>query len=154
MMDKRKYEAERLRIGIRGGWIATRAAIGWADEEIARQPEADPALIEISLAGHQHRDELVALLAAVPGQADPVAVMRRCLGDLLAHLETQPALGPEVARYLYSAAATGELPEEHFGHEPFALDDGFALARQGIGTTDEAQARLIAYLRRHREPES
>lgn len=151
MIDKRKYEAERLRLGIRGGWIELAAAIAWADEEIARQPHPDPVLIDISLAGHRHREEIEALLAAVPGQVNPVGVMRRCLGDLLTRLDGEPALGPEIARYLYSAAAAGDLPAEHFGHEPFALDDEFALARQGIGTLELAQARLTAFLRRHSE---
>jgi hypothetical protein len=153
MMDQRKFEAERLRLGIRGGWIEPSAAISWADREIAREQDPHPALIDVALAAHQPREELVALLSAMPGQVDPAAVMRRCLGDLLVRLNAEPELGSQVARYLYAAAAAGELPPDRFGHEPFALDDEFALAQQGIGTVADAQARLAAFLRRHGEPE-
>jgi hypothetical protein len=152
MIDPRKFEAERLRLGVRGGWIEPRAAIDWADGQIAREDPPDPALIDIALATNQRREELVALLAAVPGHADPTAVMRRCLTDLLTRLEAEPALGPQVARYLYAAAAAGDLAVDQFGQEPLALDDEFALARQGIGTVAEAQSRLEAFLRRHGEP--
>jgi hypothetical protein len=148
-MNQLKYEAERLRLGIRGGWLLVRCAVAWADERIAQSPEPHPALLDISLAGTRPPNEVVSLLADVPGSADPIAVMRACLADLLRTVEREPALGRAVAQWLYVSATQGDLPEAHFGWQALAIDDEFALAAQGIGTSEAAQARLLAFLREH-----
>jgi hypothetical protein len=106
-------------------------------------------LIDLSIASSRPREEVVGLLAAVPGSADPIAVMRACLGDLLNTVEREPALSSDVARWLSISAAQGDLPEAHFGWDATAIDDEFALGAQGIKSTEDARAWLLAFLRQH-----
>jgi hypothetical protein len=147
-MDQQKNEAERLRLGVRGGWVAIGDAIAWADSQIERTHQPHPAFLELALAYNGTREEVASLLEAVPGLVDRVAVMRRCLSDLLAVVERKPWLAADVATWLEASANRGELIEAEFGSEPFALADAFALAEQGTyGTVDEARARLIEFLR-------
>jgi hypothetical protein len=75
--------------------------------------------------------------------------MRACLADLLKVVEREPTLGHQIAKWLYVAAAQGDLPKAVFGWEPLAIEDEFALAVQGVGTTEQAHARLLAFLREH-----
>ena len=150
-----KNEAERLRLGIRGGWLKIADAVAWADRQIDQTPQPDLALVDLALAQNRTREEVVALLEAVPGSADSVAVMRCCLNDLLETVEREPRLAPDAARWLEAAANRGELPESEFGLEAFGLDDAFALAEQGTyGTLEDARDRLVAFLRQHSRREA
>lgn len=145
-----KNEAERLRLGIRGGWLKINDAVAWADGQIERTQRPALALLDLALAHDRTREEVAALLDAVPGSADSVAVMRCCLNDLREAVERDPRLAPDAARWLEATANRGELPEFEFGSEPFALADAFALAEDGsYGTVEEARYRLIAFLRQH-----
>ena len=154
-MIRQKDKAERLRIGIRGGWLQIAEAVGWADREIEQTSQPHPALIDLASAHNRAREEVVALLEAVPGSADLVSVMRWCLSDLLETIQREPALSADAARWLENAAHRGELPESAFGSEPFALADEFALAEQRTyGTVEGARNRLVAFLRQHARRET
>ncbi len=149
-MDRLKNEAERLRFGIRGGWLKVDHAVAWADSQIAQSLSPDPALLEVALARNRSREEVVALLQALPGTADLTGVMRWCLADLLELVERQTDMARDVAKWLEVAAKEGFLPASEFGGEPTALDDEFALAERGVyGTVLEAQERLLSFLRMH-----
>ena len=72
------------------------------------------------------------------------------MADLRIALADNPARGLEIAHWLYQLATSGELPEEHFGHEPYLLEDWFELARAGThGTSADALRNLENYLERH-----
>jgi hypothetical protein len=148
-MANHKDEAERLRLGIQGGWLPISEAISWADRLISESPTPDPALLDIALAANWTRSEVASLLGKIAGVADSVAVMRRCLGDLLHVVEERPDLARDAARWLEITANEGRLPESEFGWEPRALDDEFALADQGYGSDKAACSRLLAFLRQH-----
>jgi len=147
-----KNQAERLRIGIRGGWLRIDEAIAWADAEIAREAEPHPSLLDVALAHRRTREEIASLLSTVPGSADTVAVMRWCLHDLLVALEREPGLARDAARWLEANAQRDGLPESEFGWEPYVLAELFALADEGLGFREEAHARLLAFLRQHARP--
>jgi len=151
-----KPEAERLRIGIVAGWRPVQDAIAWADRIIAESTEPPAQVLEIALAASRTRHEVGTLLRAVPGAADPVAVMRACLADLRRWIGDNPERGETAARYLFAIAGSEELPVEAFGSQPYGLDDSFALARQGTyGTVEEAHQALVEWLERHsREDEA
>lgn len=149
MLKSPKDQAERLRVGIRGGWLPVSEAVKWADDQIARTATPDPPLIEVALGANKSREQMVTLLSAVPGAADMIAVMRACLADLLRVIERNPALARDAAKWLELAAHEGNLPEAAFGWDSFTLADEFALADQGIGTAQQAEARLLAFLRKH-----
>lgn len=152
---QQKAEAERLRVGVLGGWVEVAEAVAWADRQIERVPQPHPALVDLALARNCNREEVAALLGAVPGSVDPVAVMRRCLGDILELVGRQPRLATDAARWLEAAAHRGELTESDFGSEPFALADAFALAAQGAyGTVEEARDRLMVFLRQNAKREA
>jgi hypothetical protein len=153
-MANLKEEAERLRIGIRGGWLTAADAVAWADNVIAEASRPDSALLQVASAVNRPREEIATLLAAMPGSADRIAVMRRCLADLLKTLEREPPLARDAARWLEAAANGGELPELAFGTEPTALDEAFGLAEAGVyDTVDSARERLMAFLRAHARSE-
>jgi hypothetical protein len=82
-MVQQKNQAERLRIGVCGGWVPIQDAIAWADREIEQTPQPHPALIDLASTSNRHRDEVASLLAAVPGGIDRVAscgtVLPTCL---------------------------------------------------------------------------
>lgn len=150
-----KNEAERLRLGIRGGWLKIDEAVSWADRQIERTQQPPLALVDLALAHNRTREEVAALLEAIPGSADLVAVMRSSLNDLLDAVEREPRLAPDAARWLEAAAIRGELPESEFGSEAFELDDAFALAEQGsYGTVEQARDRLVAFLQEHSKREA
>jgi hypothetical protein len=144
-----KDEAERLRIGIRGGWLDVSDAVSWADNHIAKTPHPHSSLLDVALGSSTTRAQMVDLLHAVPGSPDLITVMRACLGDLLRVVEQKPALARDAARWIEVSAHQGDLPAEEFGWEPFALDDDFALAEQGIGKAEESLERLLRFLREH-----
>ncbi len=150
-----KNEAERLRLGIRGGWLKIDEAVSWADRQIERTQQPPLALVDLALAHNRTREEVAALLEAIPGSADLVAVMRSSLTDLLDAVEREPRLAPDAARWLEAAAIRGELPESEFGSEAYGLDDAFALAEQGsYGTVEQARDRLVAFLQEHSKREA
>ena len=64
-----KDDAERLRIGVRGGWIRIQEAVAWADNQIERTPQPHLALIDLALAHNRNREEVAGLLDMVPGSA-------------------------------------------------------------------------------------
>jgi hypothetical protein len=154
-VTNQKNEAERLRFGIRGGWLPVGEAVAWADAEISKCLEPAAALIEVASASKRSPQDVANLLEAVPGASDRIEVMRRCLGDLLDAIERQPALSRDAARWLEASAIEGELPGVDFGYEPTALADAFALAEAGTyGTVREARERLLAFLREHGKREA
>ena len=149
-MDRLKNEAEHLRFGVCGGWLNVAQAVAWADDQIAQSVSPHPALLDVALARNRSREEVAALLDAVPGTADLTGVMRQCLADLLELVERQTDMARDVAKWLEVAANEGFLPASEFGGEPTELDDEFALAERGVcGTVLEAQERLVAFLRLH-----
>jgi hypothetical protein len=154
-MDHLKNEAERLRVGIRGGWLNVEQAVAWADDQIAQSPAPHPAVLDVALARTRSREEVAALLDAVPGTVDGTGVMRRCLADLLAVVEHELYVARAVAKWLEVAAHEGLLPASDFGWEPVALADTFALAEQRVhGTVIDAQERLLSFLREHAQREA
>ena len=149
-MGSQKDEAERLRRGIRGGWLTVSEAVEWADAEIARSTQPNATLLEVALASNRSPSDVALLLEDVPGASDRIGVMRRCLGDLLKAVEREPGLSPDAARWIEASAIEGDLPDVEFGHEPMGVADAFALAEAGAyGTVHDARVRLLAFLREH-----
>jgi len=145
-----KEEAERLRLGLMGGWRSVKEVVDWADSVVAGFQHPPAHFIDISLSENQRVETIAELLGAVPGIADPIAVMRRCLGDIEKWVSDDCEKAQQVARYLHSLAGTALLPEPHFGSEPYFLDDNFALARQGTyGSLEDAFSELRSWLKKH-----
>ena len=63
-MVSQKDEAERLRLGVRGGWLNVDEAVAWADRQIEQASQPHPALIDLAMAHNRTREEVAALLDA------------------------------------------------------------------------------------------
>jgi len=142
-----KAEAERLRLGLQGGWRGIAEVVAWADDVLASEASPPAQIVELSLGRHQPCEGVIELLREVPGDVDNIAIMRQCLAELRLWVGKDPQRGEQVARYLYALACSDLLPEAHFGHEPFSLDDHFALARTGVyGSAEAALTYLVEWL--------
>jgi hypothetical protein len=149
MESSHKHEAERLRIGVAGGWVPIAAAVAWADRIILEDPSPDAAIIDVALAGKQSRSEVAALLALIEGETDAIAARKQALADLLGWIGQDVEKGASAAHYLHELACSGLIPEEYFGWEPYALEDSYDLAREGIsGTVKDALEQVRGYLAR------
>jgi hypothetical protein len=145
-----KTEAERLRVGLLGGWHTAAKVIAWADEVISSEFEPPWQVIDLALTRDRHLKALDKLLQAIPGETDQVAVMRQCLAEVRRWVGEDADRGERAAKFLYLIAGTDLLPEAVFGYEPWSLDDHFYLARSGIyGTPQEALAHLQKWLDQH-----
>jgi hypothetical protein len=150
MMPKQKEEAEILRYGMEAGVRTVADAVAWADTIITADPHPDFAVIEVSCSGRRRPREVVALLREVGGECDAVHVIRRVMADMRTTLSANPERGHESAASLYRLAVNGDLPGEHFGVEPYSLEDIFQLARsRTYGTLADALRDLDEYLERH-----
>ena len=140
---------------IRGGWLKPADSVAWADKMISESSKPNPSLLDVALGGDRAPKEMALLLEAIPGSPNTIAVIRRCLGDLLKIVEQEPTLARDAARWIKATGMEGRLPASEFGHEPMALDDAFALAEENIvGTVEAARERLLAFLREHRRNEA
>jgi hypothetical protein len=124
-------------------------AVAWADAVIAEDSAPDPTIIDLALSGNRRPHAVISLLSAVPGTFDHVDVCRRLLGTMLVQLDHKPSSAEAIARALYQFAAVGEWPDEALGSQPYALDDSFALVREGYGTWEDAVEDLRNYLRQY-----
>jgi hypothetical protein len=150
MTPNQKEQAEVLRHGLQVGIRTVADAVAWADAIVAADPQPDFAVIEVACSGRRRPREVIALLREVGGECNAIDVIRRAMADLRSALATDPARGPEIASWLYRLAIDGDLPEEHFGLEPYSLEDFFELARAGTyGTFADALRDLDAYLEQH-----
>jgi len=152
MMAGQKAQAEVLRHGLMAGCRTVADAVAWVDSVIAADPRPDIAVIDVATSSRRHPADVSALLRNVAGECDPVAVIRRSMTDLRDALAADSTRGPQIARWLYELAISGELPEGEFRSDVYGLEDLFALARSGVGTYDSAVRELDAYLGRHARP--
>ena len=149
-MAQHKEDAELLRSCLVVGIASVERVVAWADSIVAAESVIDPGIIEISLSGNKTSAELVSLLHAVAGEANSERVMRRLLGEMYLKLKSQPDMGESIAASLYQLRCNGDIPEEAFGWEPYALSDTFHVARAcghcgNLGAPED----LIDYLIRH-----
>jgi hypothetical protein len=137
-------------MAIMRGFATVADAVAWADRVIVADPRPDWAILDICVAGRRPAAEMVTLLRRVPGEADAVRVMRGVLAHLLRALDADDARAERIAHILFSLTLAGELPHEHFGSEPYMIDDAFELVRTGeYGTREQAVADLRRYLEQH-----
>jgi hypothetical protein len=142
-----KESAERLRLGITHGWLSQVDAVAWADEVIAKSEKPPWPVLEVALAGMKDTSAVAQLLTKVEGVADPVLVMRRCLGDLATWVGSDSGRAEQAAAFISSAASQGLLPQEEFGDEGILLSEYFHEAIvEGYLTLDQAVASLREFL--------
>ena len=87
-METLREDAEYLRLSLSMGLLDEGAVIAWADRNLMVLEGPPVQLIDVSLAGDLPRDELMRLLAVIPGQADLTAVAYQVLGLLRERFES------------------------------------------------------------------
>ena len=107
MTIPQKPEAEALRIGMLAGLFARADAVRWADRLIDELDKPCSELIDLSTSEGLDRSSFAALLASIPGEADPALTRRILLGRARRKL----AQGGELAAVLPSLAQLAELVE-------------------------------------------
>jgi hypothetical protein len=149
-MPSYREAADVLRFAVAAGYRPVADAVAWADRIVAADSTPPAEVIDVALGGGLDRSGMAELLNAVPGESNPVDVARQVLGQLREELDRDRFTPDAIARLVYAMANLGYLPEEHFGVEPWSLDDSFALAMRGTyGTYEDATARLATYLTAH-----
>jgi hypothetical protein len=123
-----KEEAETLRYGLLLGFTTVSDVVAWADAVLEASESPDTAIIDLAMAGHLTAPDVAVVLRDVPGECDPVMVMRILHGVMLRALDINNDRGSEIATRIYQLAAEGELSEAEFGIEPYALEDEFYFA--------------------------
>lgn len=147
----RKEEAEALRLALEAGLASVADAVAWADGVIVADTPADAAVIEVALAEGRTSYEMAALLAAVPGVADPVRVVRRHLGDLLRALDRDLEHTRRVVARLATMAWDDSLADPRFDAKRAALlVEDYEEATWGIhGREAAARDAIRQYLLAH-----
>lgn len=149
--SQRKEEAEALRLALLAGLASVAEAVAWADAAIMADARPDAAVIDVALAGSPTMYEMAALLAGVPGVADPARVIRRHLGDLLRALDRDLEHTRLVAARLYTMAFDGTLADPRFDARLASLvADEYELASTDIyGSEAAARDTIRQYLLTH-----
>lgn len=149
--SQRQEDAEVLRLALQAGLASVADAVAWADAVIVADTRPDAAVIDVALSGHRTAYEMAALLAAVPGAADPARVVRRHLDDLLRVLDRDLEHTRLVVARLYTMAVDGPLADPRFDANHVRLiTDEYDLASTGIyGTEAAALDAIRQYLLTH-----
>lgn len=144
-----KTEAEALRLALLSGLATPEDVIAWADRTITAEATPHIGIIDLALAVNDNAARLAFRLSEIPGEPASRAAIQLLLKVLIERLD-RGADPRDVAEYLYRLARTTEWPEEHFGSEPYWLDDLFQpeAAYSGI-YYQEALATLREYLTKH-----
>jgi len=149
--SQRKEDAEVLRLALLTGLIRVADAVAWADDAIMSDTRPGSAVIDVALSGHRTAYEMAALLAAVPGVADPVRVIRRHLGDLLRVLDRDLEHTRRVVARLSTMAWDETLADPRFDARRAALlAEDYDEATWGIhGSEAAARDAIRQYLLQH-----
>jgi hypothetical protein len=81
-----KLEAEWLRMCLEWGIRSKADVIAWADRRVESTDRPHPSIIDVAMATNVGPQDVLDLLRAVPGQAEPAVVRARFFGELAAML--------------------------------------------------------------------
>jgi len=142
--DPIKETAELLWLKLLLGMATIPDIIGWADGII--EAETSPAweLIEISVTRTANINDMMTLLAKIPGSCDQVRVYRRLFREWLIRLRQDATLGQSIACQLYRIRH--KLEAHGFGTAAYGLDELFEGIEFGYCSHDEALKQLLKYL--------
>jgi hypothetical protein len=150
-MSTLKSDAEALRLGLIAGTTSIGEVVAWADSVILsdRSGEA-PTVLDLSVSSRRPVADVVSLLSAVPGAADPRDVGRRLAIQLRTALVNQELSIIAVARAMYRLMLDGYSPDADFESMAYVADDGVDLALEGTyGTLDDVRRDVRAFLERY-----
>jgi len=141
-----KDEAELMRLCLDYGLCSKADVIAWADREIETCDAPDPAVIDVALATRATTQDLLDLLAAVPGTSDVVSARAMFLGRVADALRHAPDTLPEVVRVLRRVALCGDAPDERASHAMRTLENDYELVVYAGRPETELRQRILTFL--------
>jgi hypothetical protein len=144
-----REEAEFHRLTLAMALTDVNAVVAWADQTIAALPEPPIQVIDVALAGSRPADELVDLLAVVPGRGNLTAVAHQVLGLLLRRFRNGEFSEELAVDMLWAYHNWADIPEqERLQAGNFA--DALCCAQQGYyGTLDSVREEILEFLGTH-----
>jgi hypothetical protein len=111
-VENLKLEAEWLRLSLVHGLRDGNAVVRWAEDRLLNSERPPACLVEIAGASGAGIQDLMNLLAAVPGRVDPSAARGRVFAELAAQLRARPDTLADVVWRLGRMALHGDVPSE------------------------------------------
>lgn len=137
---------EVFRIGLLNQIIDRQKIIAWADELIEQEDEPDYFLIELSLCGKNHINDMISLLDKHVGENKPQVAGRIILGYLYHEYCAKHIPLQKVVRTFYWLSLHSTLSEEEQKFM-YRLDVDLDLAADGVcGTVAEVEEHTLRFL--------
>jgi hypothetical protein len=147
-----REEAEYLRLALAMGLLDKDAAVAWADRTILALDNPPIEVIEVSMAGNQPPDEMMKLLAAIPGEGDLTAAAHRVLKLLRDQLEAGKISLEEAADRLWTYHVCASVPEDE-RLQAGNFSDCWFCAQQGYwGSPDSVREDVMSFLAQQTSP--
>lgn len=134
-MNESAQDAEVMRLRLLAGLVSVADVVKWVDCLIAQRDRPDEGLINLSLSGNAHPQDVLSLLSPLTDGADRHAAIRTLLGEMfqVVNHERQRARGLAEALYQLAIENNYEFPKDlQFIN---GIDDEFCLATSGIYKT-------------------
>lgn len=145
-MASLREQGEYFRLALAMGLLDHSTVIAWADSEIERTETPCCALIDVALAGRLSRNDLIKLLAGLPGSADLELAAHRALGLLKKRYRQGEITMQAAIQSLQAYYSWASVPESE-GLQAYNFDDALICAEYGYyGTTETVRAELEAFL--------
>jgi len=141
-----KQEAAFCQICLDYGFMSRQEVIGWADRYIKSTEHPEPSVIDVALATQIGTQDLLGLLAAVPGPVNISMVYARFFRFLASRLRSHPELTTRIARTLYRMAMCGRAPNEAAFSQMRDLDYDLELVEYAGKDINEVRGRVLDFL--------
>ncbi len=148
-MTSLREQAEYLRLALAMTLVDEEAAIEWADRTILASDNPPVEVIDLSMAGDQPPDELMRLLASVPGQGNLAAVAHQVLGLLHGRLEVGDVTLEQATDMLWAYHDWAAVSEEEIDAAGNFSDYLYMAQMGAYGTLDSVREEILDFLARH-----
>jgi hypothetical protein len=148
IQDDIKLEAEWLRLCLAYGLRERSAVIAWAENRLAGASVPPAGLVEIVTASDARPQDVMGMLAAVPGRFDRGVARARIFAELADRLRAQPLTLAEIVWRLGRMALNGDAPDEAAVDEIDELNALCSDLDDEAGLEIRLRARALAFLDR------
>jgi hypothetical protein len=138
-MASLRVQAEYLRLALAMSLLEKDAAVSWADRTILGSKDPPIEVIEVSLATNKPSDEMMDLLAVVPGEGDLTAAAHQVLALLRKRLAVGEVTLEAAVVMLEVYSQLAIVPEEellraaNFGEYLYLAQERYSGSREGVG---------------------
>jgi hypothetical protein len=147
--DDIKLEAAWLRLCLAYGLRDTSAVQAWAEDHLRRADKPPAGLVELVGASHAGVQDVMDLLAAVPGRVAAGAARARVFAELAACLRAYPDALTDIVGRLRRMALNGDAPDEAAADEIDTFDAQCSRLDDDVALADGSRVCVLAFLDRH-----